>query len=130
MRRSATRGLGAKIAWTCLSTSQAKTMPASVSATAWTSEPASEAGDVAPAWPAEISCTGKPARTAASSVSQASSANRIGGTTWHTITVRKGRARNAASPPAIQRQILAISATLHASVTLIETGFAVPARQA
>ena len=35
-----------------------------------------------------------------SNVSNASSAKRIGGTTWHTITVKNGRARNAASPPA------------------------------
>ncbi len=53
--------------------------------------PASEAGAVAPAWPADSSSTGMPPRTATSRQRQASVANFIGGTTKQLDWLTKGR---------------------------------------
>ena len=62
--------------------------------------PASEAGAVAPAWPAESSSTGMPPRTATSRQRQASAANFIGGTTKQLDWLTKGRSRHCSSLPA------------------------------
>ena len=88
------------------------------------------AGLVAPAWPAEITWMGNPRETALSMVRQASSAKRIGGTTWQIMMVRKGRSSNRSQPPASSAQMSAIRSMFSGAEALMHTCFAVPARQA
>ena len=130
VRRSETSGLGASTHFTSGSTRRTKTSPASTSATACTTEPASAAGLVAPAWPAEISITGMPSLTPSSKAAQASSAKRRGGTTWHDSRVQNGRRRNRPSPPAAWSNMATTSRTCSGWAKLVPSGLAVPARMA
>ena len=63
-------------------------------------------------------------------VPQASSAKRIGGTTWHTMMVRKGASTKRAQSPATVAHMSAMARTLFGSDALTQTCLAVPARQA
>jgi hypothetical protein len=91
---------------------------------------ASGAGAVAPAWPADSSSTGIPARTQCSIVMQLSSANFMGGTTKQFEFDTKGRSRHAASPPATVWISSMQPATWSGSEKEVPTCFVVPARQA
>ena len=71
-----------------------------------------------------------PPRTPASRQRQASSAKRSGGTTKQLDIETKGRARQAASPPAIRCSIASASSTCRTWVKLVPTCLAVPATQA
>ena len=88
------------------------------------------AGLVAPAWPAEITWMGNPRKTAFSMVWQASSAKRIGGTTWQIMTVRNGRSSKRSQLPASSAQMSAITSTFSGAEALTQTCFEVPDRQA
>jgi hypothetical protein len=85
---------------------------------------------VAPAWPAESSSIGMPPRMQASMVRQLSVANFIGGTTKQLEFETKGRARQAASEPAIRWRSSKQPWTWAGSEKLVPTCLVVPAQQA
>ena len=70
------------------------------SANAWARDPASAAGEVAPACPAESRLIGMPVSTWATMQPADSSAKRNGGTTKVLLAATNGRLRNSPSPPA------------------------------
>ena len=88
--------------------------------------PASEAGAVAPAWPAESSSTGMPPRTATSRQRQASVANFSGGTTKQLDWLTKGRARHLSSPPEIICSISSEASHCSGATQLVPTCLVVP----
>jgi len=92
--------------------------------------PARVTGLVAPACGAEISPTAMPFRTAASSASQESLANRSGGTTKVQAMEQNGRFRNSPSPPSRMSIIATAARTLSPSTKLLQMCLVVPCMQA
>ena len=92
--------------------------------------PATGAGAVAPAMPAERSSTGMPPLMQASMTSQLSVANFIGGTTKQLEFDTKGRARQASSPPATMCRSSRMSGTKAGSKIEVPTCLVVPETQA
>ena len=105
-------------------------MPASTSATPWASDPASAAGLVAPAWPADSSRIGMPRSTPASRQRLASSPKRKGGTTWQQDIETNGRAAKPPSAPAIMSNMSTLRCTACGVVKLVPRCLAVPASEA
>ena len=80
---------------------QAKIIPASVSAIVWAIDPAKVTGLDAPIWPNVFECSGIPKRTAAAAIWQDSGSKRRGGTDMLQCIDRNGRARKASCEPAM-----------------------------
>ena len=88
--------------------------------------PASAAGAVAPACPADSSSTGMPPRTASSRQWQASTANFSGGTTKQFDWLTNGRARHLSSPPATACSMWKEASRCSAATQLEPTCLVVP----
>ncbi len=101
VRRSVSIGRAPKITFAAGSTSHAKIMPASVSATVCAIVPAGVTGLDAPIWPKVFACSGIPWRTAAAATSQDSGSKRSGGTGMLQFSDRNGLASKASREPAI-----------------------------
>ena len=121
VRRSETKHQVPKIAGCPGLIALTYTRPARHSATSCARAPASAAGAVAPAWPAESNSTGMPPRTATSRHLHASVANFMGGTTKQFDWLTNGRSRHCCSPPAIRCSISSEASTCSGCTQLLPT---------
>ncbi len=130
VRRSETKGQGPTMTGKPGSTMSTSNRPASASAVACTTAPASAAGAVAPAWGATTTHTGAPNLMASTQTSALSQPYRSGEMTQQPPAWQKGRSRNAFSPPAIMCSISRVGATWLASLKVSAECLVVPATQA
>jgi len=100
------------------------------SASPWASDPASAAGEVAPACPADTILIGMSRLTWATMHRAASSAKRSGGTTNVLCPMRKGRSAKAPSRPSITSNMSTASSTCSGWKKELPTGLLVPMEMA